>query len=141
MINVSHDDRHSGSISSGAFNLFHNAQLEKAAVEDSGQTIQVSQLFYALNIVGILNSRGADVSHRLQGLQVRLDERIYLGTVEREYTQHLSERDERYRHTRGRFLEKLRGLRSAAQVTFSDAGASGQDARPGIGASQKAATL
>src|SRR5260370_12244277 len=116
LINVRHDDRHASSISSGAFNLFHNAQLEKAAVEDSGETVEVSQLFYALNIVGVLDRRGADVGHRLQGLQVRLTERIHLGTVERQYAQHLSERDERYRHTRGRFLESLPRFGRAAQL-------------------------
>ena len=63
LINVSHDYRHTRSVTPGAFNFFHDAQFEKSTIENTGQTVQISELLNPVHIVGILNGRRANIGH------------------------------------------------------------------------------
>src|SRR6202030_145921 len=113
LVNVGHDDSHAGSVTAGALNLFHETQFEKAPVENTGEAIEVGQLLYALDVVGVLNGRGADVGHRFQRLQIAVAERIRQSAVERENSQRLPERDQWDAHARGRFRKEFHAGGSA----------------------------
>src|ERR1019366_79853 len=45
LVDVRHDDGHTRTVAACALNLFHDAQFEKAPVENAGQTVQVGKLF------------------------------------------------------------------------------------------------
>ena len=66
LVDINHDHGHAGAESPGAFNFFGNAQLKEAAIENSGETVQIRQLFDSFHIVCILNSSSADIGYRLQ---------------------------------------------------------------------------
>src|ERR1700722_6641069 len=55
LIDVGHDDGHTGAVAAGALNLFHETQLEEAPVKNAGQTVEVGQLLHTFDIVSVLN--------------------------------------------------------------------------------------
>ena len=66
LVDIDHDHCHTSAESLGAFNFFANTQFKEAAIENSGETVKICQLFDSFHIVCILNSSGADIGHRLQ---------------------------------------------------------------------------
>ena len=67
-VDIHHDYAHAGAEAAGAFDFFGNSQFEETAVEDSGQSVQISQLLYALDVMGVLDGGGADVGDGFQWL-------------------------------------------------------------------------
>src|SRR5215469_16138134 len=90
-IDIGHNDSHGIAIAARTLDFFHDAQFEEAPVEDAGQTIEVSELFHALDVVRVLNRVGANISYGLERLQLALAESVDCGTVQREYAQGLAE--------------------------------------------------
>ena len=70
LVDIHHDHCHAGVEPPGALQFLLDSQFEVAAVEDSGQAVQIGQMLDALNVVGILNRSGADVGDRLQRLDI-----------------------------------------------------------------------
>ena len=141
LIDVSHDDGHARAVAPGAFNFFHDAQLEKAPVENTGETIEIGKLLHALDIMRVLDGGGANVGDGFERLQVAVAEGVRLGAVEGENPERLSERDQWNAHARGGFRKKLRAGRRDAKIGFHCRVAAGQDGGPRLGARRKAAAL
>ena len=78
LVDVRHDHGHAGSVAAGALDFFHDPQLEKAPVKDSGQAVEVGQLFDPLHVVRVLDGVGANVGDRFQRLQFALAESVGL---------------------------------------------------------------
>ncbi len=78
LIDVGHDHGHAGSVAAGTLDFFQDPQFEEAAVEDSGQSIEVGQLLDALDVVRVLDGGGANVGDRFERLQFALAECIGL---------------------------------------------------------------
>src|SRR2546422_4249923 len=130
MVNIRHNDSHSRFVAAGALDFFHDAQLKETAVKYAGQAVQVGKLLHTLDVVRILDGSSADVSHRLQRLQVALAEDIPLGTMQCQNAQGLTEGDQRNTHSRGGFGKEFDGVGSFGQVLLNDSATGGEDARP-----------
>src|SRR6266478_5972706 len=63
LVDIHHDHCHASAESFGPFNFFADTQFKEAAIENSGETVKVCQLFDSFHIVRILNSSSADISH------------------------------------------------------------------------------
>ena len=68
LIDIDHDHRHLTIEAPSAFQFFNKSQFEKAAVENSGQTVDIRELFHPVYVVSVLNRRGTDVRNRLKRL-------------------------------------------------------------------------
>ena len=101
LVNVGHDHGHGAAIAARAFDLLHDAQFKEPAVEDAGQAVEISQLFYPLDIVRVLNRVRANVGHGFQRLQFAFTECVHLGAVQRENAQRLAKGNQRDAHARG----------------------------------------
>src|SRR5690348_9187932 len=82
MIDVGHDYSHARAVSAGPLDLFHDAELEIAAVKNAGQAIQISQLLDSLDIVRILDRCRTDVGYGLERAQFDFAKGVWLGAVE-----------------------------------------------------------
>jgi hypothetical protein len=91
LIDIGHDDGHAAAIAAGALDLLGDAKLEKSAVENAGQAIEVGQLFYPLNVMGVLDGSGANVCDRFKGLLIAVAEGIGYFAVQTEDSEGLPE--------------------------------------------------
>src|SRR5579862_9059803 len=91
VVNICHDHGHTSSVAASAFDLFNDSQFEEAAVKNSGQSVEIGQLFHALHVVRVLNGVGANISDGFKRLQFALTKSIGLRTVQREQSQSLAE--------------------------------------------------
>src|SRR5271166_6496079 len=94
LVNVGHDHGHASAVAARALDLLENAQLKETPVEDSGQTVEIGQLFYPLHVMRILDGGGADVGYGFQTLQLTLAEGVAIRAFERQHSQDLPERNQ-----------------------------------------------
>ena len=91
VIDIHHNHRHACAESSRALQFFRHAKLEEAAIENSGQSIQIRKLLHAFDVVRILNRSGADVGNGFQRLFVLLIKGSDFGAIEYEHPERLPE--------------------------------------------------
>ena len=61
LVDVDHDHGHAGVEAAGPFHFFLDTQFEEPSIENSSQAVEIGQLFDPLNVVGVLNRRGANI--------------------------------------------------------------------------------
>src|SRR6266550_2779775 len=91
LIDVYHNHCHPGIKPACSFQFFGDSQFEETSIKDPCQTIQISQLFHSVHIVGVLNGGRADVGNRFQRLNVIGIERPCLRAVQNQHSQGLPE--------------------------------------------------
>src|SRR5438270_4292912 len=102
MIDVDHDDSHRGAESLRALNFLSDPEFKEPPVEDAGQTVDIGQLPHTLDMLGILNRRGAHIGDGFHSLTVSGMERVRRLTVEEQDSEALAEGEQRDAHARAR---------------------------------------
>src|SRR5437879_13797216 len=75
LIDVYHNHRHPGIKPACSLQFFGDSQFKETSIKDSCQTIQISQLFHPVHIVGGLNAGRTDVGNRFTTLTAMAIER------------------------------------------------------------------
>ena len=95
VIQIDHQDADAAAIAGGAGDLFDQAGVEIAAIEDAGESVAIGELAHAIDVAGVLGGGGQDVGNGFQGLNVIGQERFALGGDTDQESEIFSEGDQR----------------------------------------------